>query len=239
MPNPGAPDRTKVLLDTVNACNKVCLQYNERNNNNYYTTAGASHRRQQEAYRLTLASRYDLEYRVMVQNYSTQHLSLVRFEPGAGLAQSFDQYGLEINCTKVAEPPDVYVALRSKQVAGMPGSDIRRAGTEAEQLMPYRTNLKVRYQAFNVAEVSDNMAVRYLGCVGRVGGLQVEVVILVVLRVRILVRRNGQFVLLYKLSVFNKPAGDGDSDVTLSVDGNGAFQMASYVRFQYPAYLIK
>jgi len=28
-------------------------------------------------------------------------------------------------------------------------------------------------------------------------------------------------VLLYELGVFNKLAGDGDGDVTLSVDGNG------------------
>jgi len=71
MPNPGALDRIEVLLDTVDACNKVCLQYNEWNNNNCYITAGVSYRRQQEAYRLALASRYDLEYGVMVQNYST------------------------------------------------------------------------------------------------------------------------------------------------------------------------
>ena len=123
----------------------------------------------------------------MVQNYSTQHLGLVQLKPGVGLAQSSDQYGLEINCTKVAEPPDVYVVLRSKQVTNIPSPDTGRAGTEAEQFILRRTNLEVRHQALDVTKVSDGTTVRYLGYIRRVGGLQVKVIILVVLRIRILV----------------------------------------------------
>ena len=187
MPNPGALDYIKVLLDTVNIYNKIYLQYNKQNNNNHYTATRASYYQQQEAYYFTLASRYDLEYRVIVQNYNIQHLGLVRLEPSAGLAQSSDQYGLEINYTKVAELPDMYVALYSEQVINIPGPDTKRVRTKAEQLILRYINFEVRYQAFNVTKVSDNTAIRYLDYIERVGGLQVKVVILVVFYIRILV----------------------------------------------------
>ena len=77
----------------------------------------------------------------------------------------------------------MYVALRNKQVAGMPGSDTGRVGIKAEQLVLRCINFKVRYQAFNVAKISNSAAIRYLGCVGKVGSLQVKVVILIIFRI--------------------------------------------------------
>ena len=53
----------------------------------------------------------------------------------------------------------------------MPGLDTGKAGTEAEQFILRCTNFKVRYQAFNVTEVSNGIAVYYLGYIGRVDGL--------------------------------------------------------------------